>query len=142
MLQQLPLSDPVRFFAPGVIVPWARSGGGRSTARFTPPKQRNYMAELKAIASKAMGDGRLMQGPLYLTLTAVYPWLRSMSERQRAIPGAEWKFTKPDVDNITKIVKDALNAIVYLDDAQVCRAMIEKKFGDAPGLHVEVGMLR
>lgn len=40
--------------------------------------------------------------------------------------------TKPDADNIAKVVKDALNGIMYDDDKQVVRLMVEK-FHIKPG---------
>lgn len=36
---------------------------------------------------------------------------------------------KPDVDNLAKIVLDSLNKIAYDDDAQVCRLLVEKRYG-------------
>lgn len=40
---------------------------------------------------------------------------------------------KPDVDNLLKLVKDALNGLAYADDSQVCRYDCASKcYGDRP----------
>lgn len=38
--------------------------------------------------------------------------------------------TRPDVDNITKIICDALNGIVWVDDSQVGICYTEKIYSD------------
>ena len=40
--------------------------------------------------------------------------------------------TKPDTDNISKNIKDALNKIAYPDDAQIVIEHIEKRYSDNP----------
>lgn len=37
---------------------------------------------------------------------------------------------KPDIDNISKVVLDALNHVAYEDDTQVCELAIIKRFTD------------
>ena len=45
---------------------------------------------------------------------------------------------KPDADNIAKVVLDALNNIVYLDDKQVVSLNVEKFSSDDDYLYIEV----
>lgn len=44
---------------------------------------------------------------------------------------------KPDIDNLLKLLLDAMNGVVFLDDSQVTRVSVEKAFGD-PGALVLV----
>ncbi len=46
--------------------------------------------------------------------------------------------TKPDGDNILKVVLDALNGLAYDDDKQVVKMGIIKVYGANPGLMVQV----
>ena len=46
--------------------------------------------------------------------------------------------SKPDLDNVGKVVLDALNNSAYRDDAQVIKLTIEKEFAREPGLVVRV----
>ena len=46
--------------------------------------------------------------------------------------------TKPDIDNVVKVVCDALNKVAYNDDTQVVKIVAEKYYGETPGLVVEI----
>jgi Holliday junction resolvase RusA-like endonuclease len=53
------------------------------------------------------------------------------AEQREIYPG------KPDIDNVAKIVLDALNGIVFEDDAQVHALRVFKAYGE-PCLSVEI----
>lgn len=36
---------------------------------------------------------------------------------------------KPDIDNIVKIILDALNKLAFIDDTQITKLNVEKKYG-------------
>ncbi|MEM7429891.1 MAG: RusA family crossover junction endodeoxyribonuclease [Pseudomonadota bacterium] len=128
----------ITFTVPGDIVPWARTGGGRNAPRFKPKRQRNFTAVLKDFGQKAMGNRSLLDGPCELTIYARYPWPKSWSRKRRAASGG-WKTSTPDTDNIAKMVKDALNGVVYTDDARICADHYFKFYTDqAPGLTVTI----
>lgn len=134
--------DRISFLVPGDVVPWARAGGGKNMPRFTPAKQRNYMAVIRDMAHRAMkGRGAIFDGPVQMKIIAVYTWPKSTTNKRRQAPDGAWKTTKPDADNITKIVKDALNGIVFVDDAQVSQYACWKCLGERAGLLVEITSL-
>ncbi|MDI7862559.1 RusA family crossover junction endodeoxyribonuclease [Rhizobiaceae bacterium n13] len=129
----------IKFIIPGDVVPWARAGGGKTTAKFTPRKQRDYMGMIRAEAHEQMrAFSGPLPGPLQLKVVAVYLWPKSTTKARLAAIDGAWKTTKPDSDNITKIVKDALNTIAYVDDAQVSFSSCWKILGPKAGLIVEV----
>lgn len=132
----------IKFIIPGDVVPWARAGGGKTVHKFTPKKQQDYMGMIRAAAFDQMKwFSGPMTGPLKIEIFAVYLWPKSITKaRLNAVDGA-WKTTKPDCDNITKIVKDALNKIAYADDAQVSFSSCWKILGPKAGLIVEVTSL-
>lgn len=127
---------PVAFVVPGAPVPFARSGGGKNTPRFTPARQRNGMASIRLFASRAMGDRPPMEGPIRLMVVATYlkpaSWSRGKAERNR------FKVSKPDIDNVVKLVKDACNKIVWVDDAQVCVCVQGKVYASREEVRVYV----
>ena len=49
--------------------------------------------------------------------------------------------TKPDTDNILKIVKDALNGVLWKDDAQVVSDKVEKFYSQELRLVISVEYL-
>lgn len=125
---------------PGETVPWARA---RTQGKrfFTPKRQAGFAKVLKDYASEAMGEDLPVDGPVELSVLAVYPFPKSMSAKKRGQPGAEWKHTKPDADNIIKMVMDALEGICWINDSRVCSQHCWKKYGDRPRLQIEARAL-
>lgn len=121
------------FTIPGEPVPFARAGA-LGKRRFTPKKQGDFMGAVKTIAAAAMQGARPLDGPVGMTVRAVYLVPGSWSARKRAC--AYWKASKPDADNVAKIIKDAISTIVFVDDAQVASLTVTKTYG--PVAHVEV----
>ncbi len=51
----------------------------------------------------------------------------------------EWKTTKPDTDNMIKLLKDCMTHTgFWMDDAQVCSEITEKFLGSTPGIYIRV----
>jgi len=130
----------IRFAVPGNILPWARAGG-RGVRRYTREPQRKYMAVIRDLAAEAMAGRPLIAGPIELKVMATWPWPKSRTKRELASPTAGLKATRPDLDNVTKIVKDSLNLVVWRDDAQVTDLHARKRYGGRAGLSVEVRAL-
>ena len=72
-----------------------------------------------------------MEGPLRLVTKWIFPG--------REGRGHEWKTTKPDTDNMVKLLKDCMTAEgFWIDDAQVASEITEKFLGRPPGIYVRV----
>ena len=80
-----------------------------------------------------------LQGPLAVNVTALMPVPASWSNKKRdaALAGTIRPTGRPDCDNIFKVV-DALNKIVWLDDAQIVEARAVKFYSESPALRIEV----
>ena len=55
-----------------------------------------------------------------------------------------WKITRPDTDNLDKLLKDCMTKLHFWnDDAQVCREIIEKFWVNTslPGIYVRIVQL-
>ena len=48
---------------------------------------------------------------------------------------------KPDIDNIVKVVADALNGIAYADDKQIVSLVVEKYYSVRPRVEIGVGLV-
>lgn len=94
---------------------------------FTPPKTVAFEARVADAAARAMEGCAPFEGPLRVECRAVYLHPASWSGKKKA--RAVWKTSKPDADNIGKIAKDAMNKIVFRDDAQVAELLVQKKYG-------------
>lgn len=49
--------------------------------------------------------------------------------------------SKPDSDNIAKLIGDALNGIAWVDDTSIVRLSIQKVFRESAGLSVAVSVI-
>jgi Holliday junction resolvase RusA-like endonuclease len=65
--------------------------------------------------------------------------LNSQGKPKTSAP--RWKSTKPDIDKTARAVLDALSGVVYLDDSQVARLVVVKRYGEVPGVDVVVHYL-
>lgn len=118
---------------PGEVVPWARAGRGAGRT-FTPARQRDYMTTIRQIAALDMGHEPPQDGPLGLHVVAKFLRPKAAPKRRPQV----YKATRPDADNIAKIIKDALTGIVWRDDAQVALLTVRKVYADIPGLSIGV----
>jgi Holliday junction resolvase RusA-like endonuclease len=127
--------NAVEFIVPGVPQGWQRAG--RSKDRyFTRPKTAAAQAGIRD-ACKAVFAHAPWTGPVMVEIVAIYPvpasWSRSRKEA--AVAGAT-RPGKPDIDNIVKNVLDALNGVLWVDDAQVAHLLAAKRYGSEARLEV------
>lgn len=54
----------------------------------------------------------------------------------------EYRITKPDTDNLQKLLKDCMTVCRYWhDDAQVASETVEKFWADIPGIFIDVDVI-
>ena len=78
--------------------------------------------------------------PLKMKITAIHGIVKSATKKDRAkmLSGELLPTKKPDADNITKIICDALNGIAYKDDTQVVDLEVKKIYGEVEKVIVEI----
>lgn len=123
---------------PGEPTAWARARSA-GKMRFTPHKQAVAMDVIRFEALRVMRGQSLLDGPLRVQATFVYQWPRSWSQAKRL--ANRWKTSRPDIDNLSKLVGDALNEIVWADDALIVEATISKLYDETPRTTIIVEML-
>ena len=77
-----------------------------------------------------------MTGPISLRVIWLFP-------KGKTHRNGEWRITKPDTDNLQKLLKDCMTRCgFWIDDAQVVCEAVEKRWADDPaGLYIEVSEL-
>lgn len=59
--------------------------------------------------------------------------------RGRSHYDGEWKYTRPDTDNLQKLLKDCMTSVgFWKDDALVVWEQVEKRWSDTPGIWIRV----
>lgn len=106
---------------------------------YDPPKVKNFKNLLRSLAVHQYTRPPLL-GPLSVSLTFYRPVQKSISqsERERRLSNESKPVVKPDADNYIKATLDALNGILWHDDAQIVKIEAEKKYSDHPKITVSV----
>lgn len=106
---------------------------------YTPERTLNYEARLAHAAQVEMAGRPLFDGPLKVLVEARMPIPESKPKRwkEAARAGQVRPTKKPDADNFAKIL-DALNLIVWADDAQIVDLRVVKIFDTRPEFKVTV----
>lgn len=76
--------------------------------------------------------------PVHIEIGATFepPKSATKAQRQAMLNGLIRPSKKPDIDNIAKVILDALNGIAYKDDTQVISLKIYKKYGEKANVSV------
>ncbi|EPY03510.1 RusA family crossover junction endodeoxyribonuclease [Magnetospirillum fulvum] len=126
-----------------ITIPGAAMGKGRprigktrsgQAIAFTPKPTKTREGVVASLAMDAMGSRDPFSGPVEMVLSAVLPIPKSWPKKRQAaaLSGEERPTTKPDLDNIAKLIWDGLNSIVYSDDKQIVRLTADKRYGVNP----------
>lgn len=115
--------------------------GGFARA-YTPEKTASYENLINLSYIKAL-DGRqtpYWEKPVRIKITACYGIPKSFSKKRvtEALKGVIRPQTKPDIDNVVKVVCDALNNVAYHDDKQVIEVVACKFYSNEPKLVIEI----
>ncbi len=121
--------DPPRVTAQEHSVTMA---GGRPRF-FDPPRLKAARADLTARLVKKAPE-KMFSGPIELVVTWCFPHGRHKPNT--------YKTTRPDTDNLEKLLKDCMTAAGYWqDDALVVREIVEKYWTEVPGIRIRVSEL-
>lgn len=106
---------------------------------YDPPKVANFKRILRSLAVNQYARPPLI-GPLSVSLTFYRPVQKSISqsERERRLSNESKPVVKPDTDNYIKSTLDALNGVLWHDDAQIVKITGEKRYSDHPKITVSV----
>ena len=106
---------------------------------YDPPKVKNFKNLLRSLATNQYSRPPLI-GPLSVSLTFYRPVQKSISktEREQRLSNESKPVVKPDTDNYIKATLDALNGVLWHDDAQIVKITGEKRYGDHPRITVSV----
>ena len=127
----------IEFTVPGRPVPMARP---RVTAHgtYTPKRCRDYKTAVALAAKAAMKGQEPLTGAVHIILQFAFAIPKSWPKKKRLNGGLVWHTARPDLDNLSKSVTDALIGIVYKDDSQIISANIEKTYAEKDGVRVAV----
>lgn len=143
-------ADCIKFFVPGL----AKTSGSKRAFKnpktdkiivtAANPKQKKWQDACKWMAMQLCGRMIPWDGPLILSMVFIRQRPRNHfgTGRNEGVmkdwAGSLMPTSKPDSLKLGRAVEDALKGIIYNDDSQICRHVIDKKFGANPGVEVTI----
>ncbi|SHN77413.1 RusA family crossover junction endodeoxyribonuclease [Desulfitobacterium chlororespirans] len=129
----------ISFVIPGKPMGKQRARTLKTGRSYTPQETVNYETLVKQIYIM-QHFARQLEGAIEGEITAYYPIPQSAGKKKREqmLSGQIRPTTKPDWDNIGKIVCDSLNGLAYRDDAQIVECVVKKYYSDMPRVEVKL----
>ena len=127
----------IEFFLPMKKIPTTTHQQKKITVKNSKP-QIYEPESLKAAREKFLSllaqhvPPKKFKGANRLTVTSCFPRIKKSYDGQ-------YKTTKPDTDNLQKLLKDCMTKLGYWqDDAQVASEIAEKFWADRVGIYIKV----
>lgn len=144
------MPERVTLTIPGEPIGWGRptpvarlNGQGEPFVMMVTQEQTRRAKDRVRRAFKAKyPNHRPWTGPIMLRFTAVFETPKSFNRalQEACARGEVYATKKPDKDNIEKLIKDALNGVVYCDDQQVMGGGI-KRYGSPARVEISFEQL-
>ena len=134
----------IRFEVPGAPAGKGRPRFVRATGHvYTPARTGKYEGLVRLAAAQAMAGATPIASACAVSISALVPVPQSWSRKKRAaaLAGQLHLTTRPDVDNYAKIILDACNGVVFVDDKQVVWLRVSKAYSDRPRLEAQIVVL-
>lgn len=129
------------FEVTGEIVGKARPRMNTYTGKaYTPTKTKNYEYLVKQSFLLKYPNAEVLEGRAIVSILALFQVPKSTSKKnsEKMLNKQISPTKKPDIDNIAKIVLDALNKLAYKDDTQVVDLNIAKAYADRERLIIKI----
>ena len=112
---------------------------GSFVMAYTPGKTVSYENLIKVEYERQSGFS-FGEREIGLRVTAYFSIPKSASKvkRRQMKDGEIRPAKKPDIDNVCKVVADALNGVAYNDDRQIVYTEISKRYDDMPRMDVSI----
>ena len=127
-------------------VPGAIKGKGRPRVNsytgtvYTPTTTKDYEYLVEQYFLLKYPKFKQLEGRLAVSIIATFdiPKSTKKQERENMLENQISPTKKPDIDNIVKIILDAMNNFAFKDDTQITKLNVEKKYGEEEKIFVSI----
>lgn len=126
---------------PGKITGKARPRVNTYTGvAYTPTKTKDYENLVEQYFWLKYPRSKPLEGRINVKIVAHFPLPKQASkkDKEQMLLGNIAPTKKPDIDNIVKIILDALNKIAFADDNQITKMEVEKIYGEEEKVYVKI----
>lgn len=107
---------------------------------------KDWRGDCKAVAWENKLDNP-WDGPVTIVFRFVFPRPKSHygtgKNSNKLKPSApKHHLIRPDATKVCRAVEDALTGIIWKDDSQIYQQIITKEYGDNPGVHITIWLMR
>ncbi len=129
----------VSFTIPGIAAPGGskralRTRTGRTVVIDACKRNGAWRGSVAAAAAGQMAGVEPFLGPLDLQVLIYMPRPKAHYRRDSLRPDAPvWHEVRPDATKLLRAIEDAMTGIVWVDDSQVVRQRVEKRYAGSGG---------
>lgn len=102
---------------------------------YKPKALQNAENDIKRALLPYIPDAPLRDVPVRLIVKWLFPFNREHKK-------VAYKLTRPDTDNLQKLLKDCMTALSFwADDGLVCSEIVEKFWAERPGIYIRIEVM-
>lgn len=107
---------------------------------YTPTKTKDYETLVEQYFLLKYPKFKQIEGRTKVSIVAYFgiPKSTKKSEVQDMLDNKISPTKKPDIDNIVKIILDAMNKLAFKDDTQITKLEVEKKYGLEEKIYIKI----
>lgn len=129
------------FEVPGKIIGKGRPRLNTYTGNvYTPTKTKDYETLIEQYFLIKYPRFKILEGRVKVNIIAYFNIHKATkkSDVDKMLSNEISPTKKPDIDNIVKVILDAMNKIAFKDDTQITKLEVEKKYGDEEKVCVKI----
>ena len=129
------------FEVPGKIIGKGRPRLNSYTGQvYTPTRTKDYENLITQYFMLKYPRFKPFEGRVSVEITASFevPKSTKKSDKNLMLENKLNPLKKPDIDNIVKIILDAMNECAFKDDTQITILAVEKKYAQSESIYVKI----
>lgn len=129
------------FEVPGKIIGKGRPRLNSYTgAVYTPTRTKDYETLVEQYFLLKYPRFKPFEGRVQVEINAAFevPKSAKKAEKEMMLENKINPTKKPDIDNIVKIILDAMNGIAFKDDTQITKLNVEKKYSESESVYIKI----
>lgn len=127
-------------------VPGTIKGKGRPRVNsytgmvYTPTTTKDYEYLVEQYFLLKYPKFKPIDGRASVNITAIFniPKSTKKADMEKMLKNEISPTKKPDIDNIVKIILDAMNKFAFKDDTQITKLSVEKKYGQEEKIYIQI----
>lgn len=122
----------INFTVQGKPQPKERPRKNKQGGFYTPQKTKDYES-IVGWSARSVYKGEPSKNEMFVLINIYFKLPKKTKHKE-----GDWCMKNTDVDNIAKSVLDGLNGIVWVDDKQVVKLVVKKKWSNYELIEVEI----